>query len=131
MAADYKRIHGLRKKRLTGDEIALCLGICRSTVYRALRKQNMSRLSSLEEKEPIQGYQWENPGQMLHLDIKKLGKIDDVGHRRARTRQVRRRRPGWEYFYVCVDDAPRTAYTAILPDETAESAVEFVWFSVA
>ena len=55
-AVDYKRIHGLRKKRLTGGEIALCLGICSSTVYRALRKLNMSHLSSLEEKELIQRY---------------------------------------------------------------------------
>ena len=62
---------------------------------------------------------------MLHLDIKRLGKIDGVGHRKAGTRQVRRRRPGWEYLHVCVDDASRAAYTAILPDEKAESAIEF------
>ena len=124
-------ILSLRKMRLTGDEIAERLGICRSSVFRALRKLGCSRLSSLEEKEPVQRYQWENPGQMLHLDIKRLGKIDGVGHKKAGTRQATRRRPGWEYLHVCVDDASRAAYTAILPDETAESAIEFLWFAVA
>ena len=76
-------------------------------------------------------YQWEKPGQMLHIDIKRLGKIDGVGHRKAGTRQVCRRRPGWEYLHVCIDDASRVACTAIHPDETAESAVEFLWHAVA
>ena len=128
---DFCQIYTLRKERKTGDEIALRLGICRSSVFRVLRQLACSRLSSLEHKEPIQRYQWENPGQMLHLDIKKLGKIDGVGHRKAGTRQVHRRRPGWEYLHVCVDDASRAAYTAVLPDETAESAVEFLWFAVS
>ena len=128
---DFCQIYTLRKERKTGDEIALRLGICRSSVFRVLRQLACSRLSSLEHKEPIQRYQWENPGQMLHLDIKKLGKIDGVGHRKAGTRQVHRRRPGWEYLHVCVDDASRAAYTAVLPDETAESAVEFLWSAVS
>lgn len=128
---DVSRIFELRKKRQTGDAIALRLGLCRSTVFRALRRLGCSRLSSLEEKEPVQRYQWAKPGQMLHLDIKRLGKIDGVGHRKTGTRQVRRRRPGWEYLHVCVDDASRAAYTAVLPDETAESAIEFLWFAIA
>lgn len=121
----------LRKERLTGDAIALRLGLGRSSVFRALRKLGCSRLSSLGKKEPVHRYQWEKAGQMLHLDIKRLGKIDGIGHKKAGTRQVRRRRPGWEYLHVCVDDASRAAYTAVLPDETAESAVEFLWFAVA
>lgn len=128
---DIRKIFVLRKERQTGDEIAICLGICRSTVFRILRRLNLSRLALLEEKEPVLRYQWEKPGQMLHLDIKKLGKIDGVGHKKTQTRQVRRRHPGWEYLHVCVDDASRAAYTAILPDETAESAIEFLWFAVA
>lgn len=127
----YGEIFSLRQKRLTGDAIAARLGRSRSSVFRALRKLGCSRLASLEVKPPVQRYQWEKPGQMLHLDIKRLGKIDGVGHRKAGTRQVCRRRPGWEYLHVCVDDASRMAYTAILPDETAESAVEFLWFAVA
>ena len=130
-AHDIDRIVALCKERLTGDEIALRLKPCRSGIFRALRKLGYSRLSSLEVKEPVQRYQWEKPGQMLHLDIKRLSKIDGVSHRKTGTRQTCRRRPSWEYLYVCVDDAFRAAYTAILPDETAESAIEFLWFAIA
>ena len=128
---DFANLLALRKARLTGDEIALRLGLCRSSVFRALRKLDCSRLSSLEEKAPVQRYQWEAPGQMLHLDIKRLGKIDGIGHRMIGRSRAKRKRPGWEYLHVCVDDASRAAYTAVLPDETADSAVEFLWFAVA
>jgi transposase InsO family protein len=128
---DLAKILALRQERLTGDEISLRLGFCRSTVFRGLARLACSRLSSLEEKEPVQRYQWEAPGQMLHLDIKRLGKIDGVGHRMIGRSKARRKHPGWEYLHVCVDDASRAAYTAILPDETAESAVEFLWFALA
>lgn len=127
---DLERIMALRRQRLTGDVISLQLGFCRSTVYRALRSMGLSRISLLQEKPAIVRYQWEKPGQMLHFDIKKLGKIDGIGHRMLGRDKARRRRPGWEYLHVCVDDASRAAYTAILPDETAESAVEFLWFSL-
>ena len=129
--AEMAQIHELRKGRKTGDEIARLLGLHRSTVFRTLRKLGLSRLASLEPNPPVQRYEWESPGDMLHVDIKRLGKIDGVGHRKAGTRQVKRRKPGWEYLHVCVDDASRVAYTAIHPDETAESAVEFLWFAVA
>ncbi len=128
---DMSQIHELRITRKTGDEIALLLGLRRSTVFRALRKLGLSRLSPLEPKPPVQRYEWDSPGDMLHVDIKRLGKIDGIGHRKAGTRQVKRRRPGWEYLHVCVDDASRLAYTAIHADETAESAVEFLWCAVA
>jgi transposase len=128
---DISHIVVLRQARLTGDEIAIRLGFCRSSIFRALRRLAMSRLRLLEERDPVQRYQWEKPGQMLHLDVKKLGKIDGVGHRKVGLGNARRRRPGWEYLHVCVDDASRAAYTAILPDETAEYAIEFLWFAVA
>ena len=128
---EIARIHELRKGRKTGDEIALLLGLRRSTVYRALRKMGLSRLASLEPKPTVQRYEWGSPGDMLHVDIKRLGKLDGIDHRKAGTRQVKRRKPGWEYLHVCVDDASRVAYAAIHADETAESAVEFLWFAVA
>jgi transposase InsO family protein len=127
---ELNKVIALRRQRLTGDAIALELKLCRSAVYRTLRKYGLSRLRSMEEKLPVVRYQWEKPGQMLHLDVKKLGKIDGVGHRIVGLGNARRRKPGWEYLHVCVDDASRAAYTAILPNETAESAVEFLWFSV-
>jgi transposase InsO family protein len=125
------KILALRKERLTGDEISLRLGFCRSTVFRGLARLACSRLSSLEAKEQVRRYQWEVPGQMLHLYIKRLGKIDGVGHHMIGRSKARRKRPGWEYLHVCVDDASRAAYTAVLPDKTAESAVEFLWFALA
>ena len=103
----FGEIFSLRQKRLTGDAIAARLGLGRSSVFRALRKLGCSRLASLEVKPPVRRYQWEKPGQVC------------------------RRRPGWEYLHVCIDDASRVAYTAIHPDETAESAVEFLWHAVA
>ena len=105
----FGEIFSLRQKRLTGDAIAARLGPGRSSVFRALRKLGRSHLVSLEVKPPVRRYQWEKPGQMLHIDIRRLGKIDGVGHRKAGTRQVCRRRPGWEYPHVCIDDASRVA----------------------
>lgn len=72
-----------------------------------------------------------SPGDMLHLDIKRLGKIDGIGHRKAGTQQVKCRKPGWEYLHVRVNNASRLANTAAHVDETAESGVEFLWNAVA
>ena len=105
----FGEIFSLRRKRLTGDAIAARLGLGRSSICRVLRKLGCSRLASLKVKPPVRRYQWKKPGQMLHIDIKRLGKIDGVGHRKAGTRQVCRRRPGWEYLHGCIDDALRVA----------------------
>ena len=125
-AKDIQRIVVLRKKRLTGDVIASRLGLCRSSVYRVLRRFCLSRLCSLDIKEPVVRYQWEKPGQMLHIDIKKLGRIDGVGHRFLGRQQAKQRHAGWEYLHVCVDNASRIAFCAIMPDERKESAVAFL-----
>ncbi len=76
------------------------------------------------------------PGELIHVDIKKLGRIDGIGHRitGGRTGQSSKRGTGWEYLHVCVDDASRLAYTRVLPDERKESAVAFLdqalaWFA--
>ncbi|MBD5416138.1 MAG: transposase family protein [Desulfovibrio sp.] len=115
---------------MTVDEIALLPTLCRSTVFRALRKLGFSRLSPFELKPKVQYYEWASPGDMLHLDINCLGKIDGIGHRKDGTRQVKRRKPGWEYLHVCEDNAPQVAYTAIHADETEKPAIEFLWFAV-
>lgn len=87
----------------TGDEIAFLPGQSRITVFRALRNLGLSRLSFLEPKPEVRRYEWGSPGDMLHLDIKRLGKIDGIGHRKAGTRWIKRRKPGWEYLHVCVE----------------------------
>ena len=86
----------------------------------------LNRLSRLEPKPPIIRYEHKAPGEMIHLDIKKLGRIDGVGHRIHGDRSRRKRGIGWEYLHVCVDDHSRLAYTQLLPDEKATTATCFL-----
>lgn len=123
---DIKRILALRRKRLTGDAISFRLKLSGSSVFRVLKRWGYSRLFSLEPAETVIRYQWERPGQMLHIDIKKLGKIDGVGHRIPGRQKRKQRHAGWEYLHVCVDDASRIAFMAIFPDEKKASSVTFL-----
>ena len=91
-------------------------------------------LTALDARPAILRYQREQPGEMIHLDIKKLGRIDGIGHRITGDRRGRNRGIGWDFLHVCVDDASRLAYTEILPDERQDSAVAFLeralaWFN--
>ena len=83
------QIHELSQGRKTGDEIALLFGVCRSTVFRALRKPGLSRLSLQKSKPAVPRYEWDSPVDMLHVDIKRLGMIDGIGHRKAGNRLVK------------------------------------------
>ena len=128
---DSTRIVELRKSHLTGSAISARTNISRSSVFRVLRRRGLSRLRSLEVKEPVVRYDWERPGQMLHMDVKKLGKIDGVGHRFAGRKRAKPRHAGWEYLHVCVDSASRIAFAAVMPNEKKESAVDFLKQAVA
>ncbi|WAW10601.1 IS481 family transposase [Oxalobacter vibrioformis] len=128
---EVQQILSLRQKRLTGDMISHRLGLCRSSVFRVLKRHGLSRLRALNPKEPVVRYQWDKPGQMLHIDIKKLGRIDGVGHRILGWAAAKPRHAGWEYLHVCVDNASRMAFTAILPNEKKESAVLFLRQAIA
>jgi transposase InsO family protein len=121
-------IEQLRRERLSGPEIARRLAMPRSTVGAILRRLRLGRLSALDEKPAPVRYQRERPGELIHIDTKKLGKIDGVGHRITgnRTGQSRNRGIGWEHLHVAVDDASRLAYTEILPDDRKESACAFL-----
>lgn len=128
-------IERLRRERLTGPAIARQLGMPRSTVGAVLRRLGLGRLTALEPKPPVIRYEREHPGELIHLDIKKLGRIDGIGHRITGDRrgQSRKRGTGWEHLHVAIDDASRLAYTEILPDEKKESATAFLiralcWF---
>ena len=99
-----------------------------------LRRRGLGRLAALDPKPTIVRYQRERPGELVHIDIKKLGKIDGIGHRITGNRASRARGVGWDFLHVCVDDASRLADTEILPDERKESAVGFLkralaWFA--
>jgi transposase InsO family protein len=127
------QIIALRRQRLTGRHIAQLTGVSPATVSRILRRAGLSRLRQLVPAEPIRRYQREQPGELIHIDIKKLGKFNRVGHRITgdRTGQSNTRGVGWEFVHVCVDDASRIAYTQIMPDEKAVSAIAFLKACVA
>jgi transposase InsO family protein len=124
-------IEALRRQRWSGPAIARELGRPVATVGEILRRLGLGRLSALDPKPPVIRYQREQPGELLHIDVKKLGKIDGVGHRMTGDRHGQKRGRGWEFLHVCVDDASRLAYTEILPDERQDSAVAFLERSLA
>jgi transposase InsO family protein len=128
-------IEQLRRLRMTGAEIAETLGMALSTVSAVLRRIGLGKLSRLEPPEPPNRYQRRQAGELLHIDVKKLGHINGAGWRvtgnrasqNANRRQRRRGGPsGWEFVHVCVDDATRLAYAEVLADETAITAIAFL-----
>jgi len=127
-------IAALRRLRMTGAEIAECLGMALSTVSGILADIGLGKLSRLGPPEPPNRYERSNPGELIHIDIKKLGRIgkNGPGHRVRGTRQgTRSRGAGWEFVHVCVDDATRLAYVEVLGDEKAKSCVGFLRRAVA
>jgi transposase InsO family protein len=136
-AATIERIEALRRQRWTGKRIALAVGTSTATVSRVLRRLGLSRIGDLEPAQPVRRYQREHPGELIHIDIKKLGRFERIGHRitadRARRsdRHGRSRRAGWDFVHVCIDDASRIAFSEILPDERKESAIAFLEAAVA
>ena len=116
----------LRRKLYLQATIASYMGVSKATVSRVLRRAGLSRLSDLRPDEPVQRYEREVPGELLHVDIKKLGRFDRVGHRITGDRTQRARNIGWEYVFVAVDDHSRIAFTHTYPDEKQASAVDFV-----
>ncbi|WP_269933570.1 IS481 family transposase, partial [Aminobacter sp. HY435] len=125
-------IAALRRQRFTGKHIAKEVGVSPSTVSRVLRRAGLSRLKDIEPAEPVRRYEREHPGEMIHIDIKKLGRFDRVGHRiTGDPQQGKSRGAGWEFVHVCIDDASRVAFTQILPDERRESAVAFLKAALA
>ena len=127
-AETVAEIERLRRQRLTGPQIASQLGAARSTVGAVLRRLGLGRLKALDPKPPVVRYQRERPGELIHLDTKKLGKIDGIGHRITgyHVGVNRSRGIGWEILHVAIDDASRLAYTELLADEKKESACAFL-----
>lgn len=133
-----RRIIALRRQRWTGAHIARHSGVSPATVSRVLKRTGLSRLKDLQPAEPVRRYEWKAPGDMIHIDIKKLGRFERTGHRITgdRTGQSNRRGRkqggyGWEYLHVCVDDHSRLAFTQIHPDEKAVSAVAHLKAAIA
>lgn len=131
--ARIEAIEALRRRRLSGPAISRHLGLPRSTVGAILRRIGLGRLSALDIRPPIRRYEREHPGELIHVDIKKLGKIDGIGHRITGNRigQSSKRGTGWECLHVAIDDASRLAYTEVLPDEKKQTTCGFARRAVA
>jgi transposase InsO family protein len=124
----------LRRQRLTGAEIARRIPVSCATVARILARHDLSRLKALDPKEPVRRYERDQPGELVHFDIKKLGRIRGVGHRITGDRSRCARGIGWEFVHVAVDDASRLAYAEVLKDERTARSAAFLrrtvaWFS--
>jgi transposase len=139
-AERIEAIAALRRVRLTGPEIAETLEMATSTVSAVLKRIGLGKLSRLEPEEPIRRYEKSRPGELIHIDVKKLGRISakGAGHRVTgrRNTEIKRRRDGtpgtgWERVHVCVDDATRLAYVEVLPDEKATTAIAFLKRAIA
>ena len=122
-----RKVLELRQKRLTGLQIAQAVRLPRATVGRILRKAGIGRLRALEPPEPVRRYEHERPGDLLHIDIKKLGRIvGGPGHRIHGDRRTRKRGAGWEHVFVCVDDHSRLSYVEPLKNEDKQTAAGFL-----
>jgi len=143
-AARVEAIRKLRLLRLTAAEIAELLSMALATVSRWLKRIGLGKRSRLEPPEPPNRYERSRPGELVHVDVKKLGRFDRpgkrvTGHQRGRSSQTTtagsgRGVLGWDFVHVCVDDATRLAYVEVPSDERAASAAGFLrravaWFS--
>lgn len=128
-----ERIEALRRQRLTGKAIAAETGVSPATVSRVLKRLGLNRLSALEPAEPPRRYQRDRPGELIHIDIKKLGKFNRIGHRITgdRTGQSNSRGVGWEFVHVCIDDASRIAFSRVMKTERKGCAIAFLKAAVA
>jgi transposase InsO family protein len=132
----------LRTLRMTAAEIAFCLGMALSTVSAVLLRVGLGKLSRLEAPEPPNRYQRRHPGELVHVDVKKLGRIQGgAGHRMTGRKHynqtvtdrdgLRRRTVGWDYVHIAIDDCTRLAYAEVLPDEKASTATAFLARAIA
>ena len=126
-------VEALRRQRRTQHHIAAQLGLSKATISRILHRRGLSLLSSIEPAAPRPRYERASPGEIIHIDIKKLGKFSRTGHRITGDRhgQSRTRGIGWEFAHVAVDDHSRVARIDIFPDEKKKSAVAFLKDTVA
>ncbi len=127
------KVIALRKDRRIYHRIAAEVGVSRATVGRILTRHGLNRWRDLEPAEPVRRYERDHPGEMIHIDIKKLGRFNKVGHRitKNRTAQSNSRGVGWEFVHVAIDDHSRLAFADIMPDEKKQSAVAFLKAALA
>jgi transposase InsO family protein len=128
--AVIKAITALRRLRMTAGEIAEVLGLALSTVSLWCKRVGLGKRSRLQPPEPPNRYERSRPGELIHIDVKKLGRFGVAG-KRAVDKRRSSRGYGWECCHVCVDDATRLAYVEVLPDERGETSAAFLRRAVA
>jgi len=126
-----QRVLTLRRRRYTMATIARTLGIAKATAARVLARAGLSRLAALDPAPLPQRYERATPGELLHIDIKRLGAIRGVGHRITGDRQTRSRGAGWDVTYVAIDDHSRVGFAEVWPAENAECAAGFLQHALA
>ena len=126
------QVIALRRQRLCGQQIAKLTAVSAATVSRILRAAGISRARDLDPPEPVVRYEREHPGELIHLDIKKLGRFEVEGHRvTGDRRKGSSHGAGWEFVHVCIDDASRIAFSQVMADEKKQSATAFLIAAIA
>ena len=128
---EHARFEQRRRERLPLWRIAREAGRSLATISRHMRLRGLSRLASLEPPEPIVRYERSAPGELLHIDTKRLGRIQGVGHRITGDRTTRQRGIGWEAVHLAVDDHSRVSFARLMADETAASCTQFLREAIA
>jgi len=128
-----EQVETLRRARRTGKQIASELYISPATVSRILRRLGLNRIGAIEPAAPVRRYERDRPGEMIHIDIKKLGRFNKIGHRITgdRTGQSNNRGVGWEYVHVAVDDHSRVAFAKVMSSERKRCAIAFLKAALA
>jgi len=131
--AAERAIVALRQTRATAWQISAALRMPRSTVTRVLARVGLNRVALVEPTGPVQRYEWPHVGDLLHIDLKRLGRVVGIGHRIHGDRRRRARRVGWEFLHVAIDDATRLTYAEVLAADDAGACAAFLrrtltWF---
>jgi transposase InsO family protein len=131
--AIVEQVEAQRRQRRTGKQIAAELGLSPATVSRILKRLGLNRIDALEPAAPVRRYEREKPGEMIHIDIKKLGRFDRIGHRITGDRrgQSNSRGVGWEFVHVAIDDHSRIAFAKVMGNERKRCATAFLKAALA
>lgn len=124
-------IIALRRTRATAWQISAALRVPRSTVTRVLARAGLNRIAQLEPAPVVRRYEWPHVGDLLHLDLKRLGRVVGIGHRIHGDRRRRARKAGWEYLHVAIDDATRLTYAEVLAADDARASAAFLQRTLA
>ncbi len=132
LAASHEAaIVALRRTRATAWQISTALQVPRSTVTRVLARAGLQRVALLEPPPPVRRYEWPHVGDLLHIDLKRLGRIEGIGHRIHGDRRRRARHAGWEHLHIAIDDATRLTYAEVLPAADAPACAAFLQRTLA